>query len=116
MKKEELRIGNWVFNKAHERKQIKEIYTDCSVYDPIPLTEEWLLKFGFELKDKVNMGFIKQINFPHMKNYLYANSKFHTTALWDDKKQVEIFIMNQAKYVHQLQNLYFALTNTELTL
>ena len=126
MKATELRIGNWINYIGSGDVQLSSKEALCNVFDdleseyplssPIPLTEEWLLKFGFELKDEVNMGFIKQINFPHMKNYLYANSKFYTTALWDDKKQIEIFIMNQAKYVHQLQNLYFALTGEELTI
>ena len=131
MKATELRVNNWYnstkfqipvicefadFAELDARADGAKVDEDLvdEMFQPILLTEEWLLKFGFELKDEVNMGFIKQINFPHMKNYLYANSKFYTTALWDDKKQIEIFIMNQAKYVHQLQNLYFALTGNEL--
>ena len=123
MKANELRIGNYyyefmipkivdalMFVKLSQIEHANKIAIDVS---PIPLTEEWLLKFGFELKDKVNMGFIKQINYPHMKNYLYANSKHYTTALWDESNQIEFFT-SPCQYIHQLQNLYFALTGGEL--
>jgi len=126
MKETELRIGNYISNQDGTLRGIpigephivdKTDFKWAEMYVPIPLTEEWLLKFGFELKDKINMGFIKQINFPHMKNYLYVNSKYYTTALWDEISQKEFLIMlNPCQYVHQLQNLYFALTNEELTI
>ncbi len=50
MKASDVRIGNWV----HAFRTTWQI--DCtdfrsedliSTYEPIPLTEEWLLKFGF---------------------------------------------------------------------
>ena len=55
----------------------------------IPLTEEWLLRFGFESKNPV----------------LFTNSDGDSFYLDDTK----------IKHVHQLQNLYFALTGEELT-
>ena len=67
---------------------------------PIPLTEEWLLKFGFYHRefsfDKGSFYLIKRVG---KKEYLY---QAHTKRF-------------QVKYVHQLQNLYFALTQRELT-
>ena len=60
---------------------------------PIPLTEEWLVKFGFKKGVK---GWFKTLDKNYKFNlYLYHDSKY--------------------KSVHQLQNLYFALTNEELT-
>ena len=63
---------------------------------PILLTEEWLLKFGFSIFK--NMYFIKGMQ------------------IW---KCNDLFLCNKngiyIKYVHQLQNLYFALTGKELT-
>jgi hypothetical protein len=121
MKAQELRIGNYhlyhIVDKLDERGEYDEICKidaddfgilenfDCPEYKPIPLTEEWLLKFGFEkMSSNYERGWLLLwgnlktgtidfvINEPH-------SSKRHITAL---------------KYVHQLQNLYFALTGEEL--
>ena len=56
---------------------------------PIPINEEWLLKFGFDVKEPV----------------LISSWKF--SPFCDT-------IITKCEYVHQLQNLYFALTGTEL--
>ena len=108
MKPSELRIGNWVFNKAHERKQIKEVYQDASVYDPIPLNHEWLDRFGFILE-----------NGEYSKNYKLDDQWFSLDIRkWYDG--VYRMICNSGctgsklLYVHQLQNLYHALTGKEL--
>jgi hypothetical protein len=69
---------------------------------PIPLTEEWLLKFGFSKK----------------VDYLLQKRGFSICF----EKHGDIFecflesIGIEIEYVHQLQNLYFALTNEELIL
>lgn len=68
----------------------------------IPLTEEWLLKFGFE-KDNKWIFHIKL-----MKGYININGVF---CLFEYKENHQNII-----YVHQLQNLYFALTGNELEL
>lgn len=65
---------------------------------PIPLTEEWLLKFGFyDRKFYLDKGFFF-LTKGGEKEYLY---QAHTKRF-------------QVKYVHQLQTLYFALTGEEL--
>jgi hypothetical protein len=74
--------------------------------DPISLTEEWLLKFGFEKLDKTHFVIMQNDSF---------SSPFTITL--DDN---EIFKLDfqgfwyQLEFLHQLQNLYFALTNEEL--
>ena len=116
MKASELRIGNWV---AQEKKyyQLDEnslidildywkVYKEV-LYQPIPLTEEWLLKFGFK-KDsifgvdiKYKIGYFEVWYFRNTDSYMLENIK-----------NMKVFI----KYVHQLQNLYFALCNEELVI
>lgn len=69
---------------------------------PIPLTEEWLFKFG----------------------YKKVNTLYDTTEVFEKKLSYTIYFRSgvlsfsfstqEIKYVHQLQNLYFALTNEEL--
>ena len=115
MKASELRLNNIVNNKYDELEynivtgvDSDNIYFNNITFDyvqhedvePIPLTEEWLVKFGFE-RNKLNNGW------KGMKVYLsqYSNDK----RIWYDNEL-------DLKSVHQLQNLYFALTGEELTI
>tara|TARA_R110000850_G_scaffold27360_2_gene77375 strand:- start:54 stop:419 length:366 start_codon:yes stop_codon:yes gene_type:complete len=117
MEAKELRIGNWIkYNfKMQGWNDVQVCANDfhngfrddkfvSMNYKPIPLTEEWLLKFGFE------------------KPYFsWMCDKFHLTE-WDEYPLHWIVSFNKnnavivlkLKHVHQLQNLYFALTNEEL--
>lgn len=119
MKAEELRIGNWVFNKAHERKQLKEVYADCSVYDAIELTEEWLIKFGFEIDNNLRESETDMPNWSVKAEdgfgvrYLGGMGKWLVNLYnWDRQHQLTLY--GNVKYIHQLQNLYFSLTGEEL--
>ena len=124
IKANELRIGNLVyFNGSHNEigdiseimkndlnkvapykigiNHIIDIYYDSHKLKPIPLTEEWLLKFGFEIEigyshNIAKLGLIRiEFGDNFYFDYLYGRTKI--------------------EYVHQLQNLYFCLTATELT-
>ena len=103
MKANELRIGNWVC--LLEDKQIvwgKEIDGAELNYFPIPLTEEWLVKFGFETYSNMNNQYLtKGSIFFYGKGLLCQVGEYSS---------IEVSI----KYVHSLQNLYFALTGEEL--
>lgn len=90
--------------------------------EPIPLTEEWLLKFGFEKKDnnwfsinyytelrEASEEFCIQINMSSGRMCFFETSE-------KEYEQYPIFSKKPIKHVHQLQNLYFALTDDELTL
>jgi hypothetical protein len=124
MEANELRIGNWVKPIYDIWKINIEFQVDwvmnCNIgvnenvslilYDteeiplieiePIPLTEDWLNKFGLNYDgmewDKNDIGINLDAN-----NY---------NAFFYDKT-----VLTPIKYVHQLQNLYFALTGEELT-
>jgi hypothetical protein len=108
MKASELRIGNLIYQDGEVTEVLRLNSTminsssedDCS---GTPLTEEWLIKFGFEkgsvfMKNEIKIGrdgddFIHGLySVPYDGNML------------------------KVAYVHQLQNLYFALTGTELTI
>ena len=110
MKANELRLGNYV----NDRLGLIELGVNgriefSDVYNPIPLTEEWLLKFGFEYSpDDENSWYnLKYGNFNFASDY---SVEFKQVFIYLNKTDI---ICN---YVHQLQNLYFALTNKELTL
>tara|TARA_R110000796_G_scaffold95908_2_gene201357 strand:- start:694 stop:1041 length:348 start_codon:yes stop_codon:yes gene_type:complete len=114
MEAKELRIGNWIkYNfKMQGWNDVQVCANDfhngfrddkfVSInYKPIPLTEEWLVKFGFEkLKGWDDMFYFEIDDF---QIYEYNVSGYE----YDDFN---------IKNVHQLQNLYFALTNEELTI
>lgn len=134
IKPEELRIGNKIlYGKSVvtvvsiESKNLSEAYKNKSSitvqiangayisveddgYSAIELTEEWLLKFGFEKKAEHNF-----------RLYVFTRGVIHAYT----SGKVEIEIGNKSGYsfgyplvyfVHQLQNLYFALTGSELTI
>lgn len=77
-----------------------------SVFQPIPLTEEWLLKFGFEWSI-FHQAF-------HKDNFVFDLNEFDV-GIYSMTTFKRGHVLNQRiEYVHQLQNLYFALTGEEL--
>lgn len=80
---------------------------------PIPLTEEWLIKFGFE---KNNKDYLLNNVLIFDYTYLGTGDNHHIGFMFkwgnyiNEGKDIVI------QYVHQLQNLYFALTGEELEL
>lgn len=121
MKSSELRIGNLT-----NAGVVNEILTDCFYVndgegslkstwfeiEPIPLTKEWLLKFGFESREEsTNFNYFGFGENPVTHDWMLCLKHF--------KDENRFFFLNgfhTIKYIHQLQNLYFALTNEELTL
>lgn len=109
MNAEELRIGNWVnvIKKVPVQitaKHIVAISEGDKQYTDIPLTEEWVLKLGFK-KDEIT----KQLALGGIEICGTDDSGY---SLCEDDGY--ILIGKPCKYVHQLQNLYFALTGEEL--
>ncbi len=118
----ELRIGNYVMTGniksivleifasgiTHDSKNGNIVAGHCgwSHINPIPLTEEWLLKFGFTKED----------NGWHKKDICNDFSALYWERLAGLDLSVNKRSMHLAniKYVHQLQNLYFSLTGEEL--
>jgi hypothetical protein len=118
MKANELRIGNWVRHPNSEWDEQLDIENfnveNIEYYTPIPLTEEWLIKFGFEKQDFLMSGcevyqkgywrIAKKVK-PHKEEYW---------SLWHKQVSPPTWNLSTFDYVHQLQNLYFALTGEEL--
>lgn len=116
MEARELRIGNLVLidDDLIIISCGEQIDWDCELYQPIPLTEEWLLRFGFVEYDrmgeliffnyKTNLG-NRNWNLCLDKNICMVS--FHGIS-WEDSFKVE--------FVHELQNLWVTLTKYELEL
>ncbi|KAA2223021.1 hypothetical protein [Chryseobacterium sediminis] len=120
---QELRLGNLIGydGKIFKVKEIRNYIIVCDrgkgnvdftskEIEPIELTEEWLLKFGFEKKAEHNL-----------KLDVLTRSIIH--AYTHGKVEIELgnrsgysFGYPEVQFVHQLQNLYFALTGEELTI
>lgn len=133
----QLRLGNLIYGCYYnEDESDDELLTECEVlaidltgsseysiwvdskanieefnnFQPIPLTEEWLLKMGFS-----------KITFNHSTLIEYDLKESDLDVIYfDPEKPDNGFYWGSWKggvnYVHQLQNLYFALTGEELTL
>jgi len=128
MKAKELRLGNYIIaNGSIEKinyitpatlgygeKEFAPICTsDYKYFEPIPLTEECLSGFGFG-KTTTNYFELKLDNGFFLGAYiLWQNDSGEYEVIFTDESNNELIVV---KYVHQLQNLYFALTNQELKL
>lgn len=110
IKATELRIGNYLHEEKFVNGNSFKVVTEITQRDVVcmdrqvtsispiingfikekgvPLTKEWLLKFGFS---ELRPG-----------NWFHSNPNFG----WLGKK---------ISYVHELQNLYFTLTQTEIS-
>jgi hypothetical protein len=108
MKANELRIGNLV-NTINGIKKVSDISVDryCWFLDnqcePISLTEDWLLKFGFK-----HSGNAFYIHIPSLIEVANIGNDF----FYCGRKGVSLC---NIKYVHELQNIHFALKRTEFT-
>lgn len=114
----ELRLGNLLKNSGSLMKvvsldiryknpscvvveKLKGQHTNVFRHDPIPITEEWLLRMGLE-KHEFDNGKPNQYRFKEI------------LIVIRDSKFVDYGSSVVLPYVHTLQNLYFALTGEEL--
>lgn len=132
LRAQDLRIGNWFID--HEADPQTSIYwqvesiervssnpnqkhlgvrfrngscwSSISIIEPIPLTEEWLVKFGFQLEHKEgNQGSFRV----YRKAELVYNSSHK--AFWYNGRILENAPLD---YIHQIQNLFYCLCGEEL--
>lgn len=121
MKSNELRIGNYVNWNGQQIEldrvsfQVHVINRNCEDIVPIPLTEDWLVKLGFE-KEHFEENYWYELKLPIHSFNLLSND-IGSDAFYD--KLEFVFLEDcdeiQYRYVQQLQNLYHALTGEELT-
>jgi hypothetical protein len=97
-------------------ESIKENYSEPTInsMNPIPLTEEWLLKMGFDISNSSGYNIKNngiEIDIWFNDDGLINDIQISSTNISGAYPNIKHF-----QYVHQLQNLYFALTNEELTM
>jgi hypothetical protein len=114
MKAQELRIGNLLYNDnvvvTIDARTIFDIWDDAGLkkYNPIPLTEEWLYKTNHILDTTNNWFYKLQMYEEYMIRKCGNGWLLFLDGVSENKFSVEVF------YLHQLQNLYYALTGEEL--
>lgn len=139
MKPTELRIGNLVNHTSYDSsitihtisgydlwhsEMLNDVnhLVEWNSLTPIPLTEEWLIKFGFK------KNFIKGISVFEFKLLEFSITTCEKIMVDGQNAEGNLCLMlfygNPASgyersktiyFIHQLQNLYFALTGKELT-
>lgn len=124
MKVNELRIGNLIeycdFPNKGNIAVGHTLFTNCFndpnyleyFYKPIPLTKEWLIEFGFKYKNPGSGGQDQWSGYG-----FWSFNDVHFLGIKDGK----ILYFNrdrrtQIAYVHQLQNLYYAISGQEITI
>jgi hypothetical protein len=126
---QELRIGNMILDCNKKVRTVLQLFGDSYQCDGdnghrysytyqyssgIPLTEEWLQRFGFTIHSDYSY-----------RNYALPNHHF-IVSVWLGEGQPGGFekpgavywgdSFGEIQFVHQLQNLFFALTGEELTI
>ena len=113
MKASELRIWNLVYNQKTGIAKIRLVddglgcvgvqskngifYGKIEEIEPIPLTEYWLIRMGFVNGEKEHFSFTKNMELRIL------GSEADYNGIW----------FGRLESVHQLQNLYFALTGED---
>lgn len=113
----ELRIGNWLyfdspapgedFNQTRQMDNFMFMAGD-KCFRPIPITDNWLIMLGFEKRDHRYVDDYYCLS-------IYLSIDCYGFELTSDDRCDRHFI-KYVKHIHELQNLYFALTGKELEL
>jgi hypothetical protein len=112
------RFGAMVYTH-HGSGTVFSDHDENQCYDGTPITEEWLLKFRFE-KGLLQTNYDDAVSYLINKSdtvadfiIVFEKGKYYLGI--DGEYGVESIFKN-LEFVHQLQNLYFALTGEELTI
>ena len=92
-----------IFPKTEKENGLTYGCYPLSFFNPIPLTEELLFKFGFRTEEPYCFEL----------DDIVINTKRELMWVYSKKSNKE-FEFKTPIYAHELQNLYFALTNNEL--
>ena len=112
MKAAELMVGNWVKRKTQpdgfviDESSFTKIEDSNFDYQPIPISKQWLIAFGFKECGKHKDDIYYQLKISKL------NDCWNATEY--KKGNYCLYGYPHIKYIHQLQNLYFALTEKEL--
>ena len=134
----DLRIGNWIKyeDKLVQVVQLSSLMILCQrdenqflvncepkVFQPIELTEEVLTKIGFEKEERMsNILYyleykINEDEYVYVRYVIYNSKALPLLRITSPSANIyesHELTKRGVKYLHQLQNAYFLLTNEEL--
>lgn len=103
MKVEELRLGNLIIEDGKQTEFNGDFYHWIDgLIKPIELTDEWLIKLGFET-DGIEWW-----------NGIICLGVFKDGIYYLPTEEIHYRVGQEFKYVHQVQNLHYAITGDEL--
>jgi len=105
---EEIRIGNG----PCDGKGLRYDFSN-DIVQSIPLTEEWLVRFGFTKEKPGSHTYEKGLLSVYCNDSLGTNLFVVSLKPYPDSKPLRAPFFDYT-HVHQLQNLFFALTGDEL--
>lgn len=114
---QELVEVDWLVIKHLEDGNIQSGYTpNVPVYEPIPLTRELMLKSGFKVFGSDGFISLEAFSPGHPSQRFDIDWSERTGIMVKSRYQADAdhFFMRHIEHIHQLQNLYFALTSEEL--
>jgi hypothetical protein len=123
----ELRIGNIIESGIIERMDIGDCIYSMQIIDfegvrrkisnpsPLPITKEWLMRFGYQEHEDGFIILLNEITGMILEKSIYEDIgiAFDLSFLQNDGHCI---LLEEVQFVHQLQNIYFALTDEELKL
>lgn len=123
MKHEELRQSNWMYC-IDKKEEVQILYMGIlqfadnqfnhkkQNYEPILINENWLKKLGWKSVGKLHTTY-------KFKNYLIEAPMLEWKNNWGFRQIMnkdESVWLKDISFVHELQNLYYALRSAELVL
>ena len=127
-KANELRIGNLLKRNGIvvtiDGRSIFDIWDDDGIvklgYEPIEITEDWLIKFGFK-KTYADKCYALPFNRHSLHRLIITLADIGNILTIGDNyasngENLFVFTKDVVQYVHQVQNVYYSLTNEELTI
>jgi hypothetical protein len=120
---QDLRIGNFAYPfddiELVSEKEIFRDYIEVNCNDltrtvdlyPIPLTEEWLLRFGFNLLSLESESYVNSSYSQFIIDVLDTGN-FGIKLRFPNGHLIDI----ELEFVHTFQNIFFALTGKEFLL
>lgn len=129
--KHELRLGNMiaidgasvVVNELREFDLVSRsnegVYTSCNydLYNPIPITPEWLERLGFEKSGNEWVWDERIWVRPEDDDWgdeMWLDTYHRWNSQYPNEPYQKVYVGTNPRYVHLLQNLVFAMTDTEL--
>lgn len=120
MKITELRLGNWIKGNGIKFQVNRDLFSimkdNDNRFEGIPLNEDYFEDFGFKLhKKQLSLNVDGELFYYAQKDefLIWKNDSYIGKKGWTLEEKVNMST-RYINYVHELQNLYFAMTGEEL--